>query len=177
MNPVRGLRWTGKEEGPSFLRATSCPVLQASFHPPDPSSLCLSFPLPCKVSKAGQPGGCCFPRGCWVQMGCLRSDQGYVFTSFSRWTSSSWIPVGGPPCTWPPHWDTSSVPVCSWHTVQMWAGRIAAAGQVGTPAHPSPTASVSQLHILTLGLLTGATGRVLTCDFASSPHPQCFRRL
>ena len=104
-------------------------------------------------------------------MGCLRSDQGYVFTSFSRWTSSSWIPVGGPPCTWPPHWDTSSVPVCSWHTVQMWAGRIAAAGQVGTPAHPSPTASVSQLHILTLGLLTGAAGRVLTCDFASSLPP------
>lgn len=76
-------------------------------------------------------------------MGCLRSDQGCVCTSFSRWTSSSWIPVGGHPYTWPPHWGTSSVPVCSLHMVQMWAGRIAAAGQVGTAAHPSPTARMS----------------------------------
>lgn len=82
-------------------------------------------------------------------MGCLRCDQGYVFTSFSRWTSSSWIPVGGLPCTWPPLWGTSSVPVCSWRTVQTWAGRIAAAGQVGTTAHPGPTARVSPHHILT----------------------------
>lgn len=77
-----------------------------------------------------------------VQRGCFGSDQGFVFTSSSRWTSSNWIPVGGLPCTWPPPWGTSSVPVCSWHMVQTWAGRTAAAGQVSTPANPSPPARV-----------------------------------
>lgn len=76
-------------------------------------------------------------------MGCLRSDRGYFFTSFSRWTSSSWILVGGLLYTWPLHWGTLSVPVYSWRMVQMWAGRIAVAGQVGTPAYSSPTARVS----------------------------------
>lgn len=103
-------------------------------------------------------------------MGYLRSDQGNLFTS-SRWTLSSWIPVGGLPCTWPPPWGTSSVPACSWHTAQMWAGRIAAAGQVGTPTHPYPTAWVSRHHILTSDWLKGAQGRVLPCDVASCPHP------
>ena len=102
-------------------------------------------------------------------------DQGNRFTS-SRWTLSSWIPGGGLPCTWPPPWGTSSVPACSWRTAQTWAGRIAAAGQVGTPARFHPTAWVSRHHIVTSGWLQGALGRVLPCDIAP-PDPQCFRKL
>lgn len=66
--------------------------------------------------------------------------------------------MGGLPYTWPPHWGTSSVPVCSWHTVQTWAGRIAAAGQVGTTARRGPTARVSP-----------AAYPSLPCDTVSSP--------
>lgn len=96
-------------------------------------------------------------------MGCFRSDQGYVFTFSSRWTLNSWIPVDGLLYTWPLHWGTLSVPVYSWHMVQMWAGRIAAAGQVGTPAYSGLTARVSP-----------ASDPHLPCDI-SSPSPSASR--
>lgn len=69
------------------------------------------------------------------------SDQGSI-NFFCRWTLNSWIPVAGLPCTWPPHWGTWNVPVCSWHMVQMWAGRIAVVGQVGTLVYFSPESHV-----------------------------------
>lgn len=142
-------------KGPPFLLPFSellpAPSCRPLFTHLIPRALCLSLPLPGEVGKAGQRGGWCMCGGCWAWMGCFRSDRESIFASFSRWTSSSWIPAGGPPCTWPPHWDTSSVPVCCSHTAQMWAGRTAAAGQVGAPAQPSPMARVSQLHVLLLG--------------------------
>nr|XP_040125178.1 ankyrin repeat domain-containing protein 13B isoform X1 [Ictidomys tridecemlineatus] len=62
-------------------------------------------------------------------MGVEKDPPGRPPRTLSRWTLSSWIPVVGLPCTWPLHWGTWSVPVCSWRTAQTWAGRIAAAGQ------------------------------------------------
>lgn len=128
----------------------SCPASPSPL--PWPQLTVSVFPVALCDARGGWQGGCCRLRGFWVQRGCFGRDQGFVFTSFSRWTSSNWTPGGGLPCTWPPPWGTSSVPVCSWHMVQMWAGRIAAAGQVGTPATPSPQPGFPQHHILTCPL-------------------------